>query len=111
MLEGVAPAGLAEATIALIEARKLRVVLAGSAAELGGANGVTDWSVGLVRADMDEAARCKTLLHEAAHVLLHGYELWVTPARRPCSTWDKPTRSWSLSATWPPSRCPKHSGS
>jgi len=72
--EGAAPAGLAEATSALIEASGLSVELAGSAAELGGANGVTDWSVGLVRvrADMDEAARCKTLLHEAGHVLLHG---------------------------------------
>ena len=74
LLEGTAPAGLVEATTALIKASGLRVELAANAADLGGANGVTDWSVGLVRvrADMDEAARCKTLLHEAGHVLLHG---------------------------------------
>jgi hypothetical protein len=44
-----------------------------SAADIDGANGLTNWSSRhvAVRADMDPAAIVKTLVHEAAHVLLH----------------------------------------
>jgi hypothetical protein len=74
LLEGAAPAGLWEATTRLLEARGLSVSLVPDAPAIGGANGVTSFAQGSVsvRADMDEAARMKTLLHEAAHVLLHG---------------------------------------
>lgn len=73
LLEGTAPAGLREAVTQLLEARGYRVRAAPDAAALGGANGMTKGleKVVLVRADLDDAAQVKTLLHEAAHVLLH----------------------------------------
>lgn len=73
LLAGVAPAGLGEAITALIEGRGFELGVAASAAEIGGANGITDWVSRrvTVRTDMDDAARVKTLIHEAAHVLLH----------------------------------------
>ena len=73
LLEGEAPAGLGEAVMALVEARGFRVDPATDARSLNGANGVTRWDVKQVqvRSDMDDAAMVKTLIHEAAHVLLH----------------------------------------
>jgi len=43
------------------------------AASINGANGQTNWGAKtvVVRADMDDAAMVKTLIHEAAHVVLH----------------------------------------
>jgi hypothetical protein len=46
-----------------------------SASEIGGANGVTDFSARtvVVRADVSDAQACKTLAHELGHILL-GHE-------------------------------------
>jgi hypothetical protein len=73
LLEGQAPQGLGASVLAMIEDAGYRVDTVASAAAIGGANGQTDRGqrVVLVRSDMDEAAMVKTLIHEAAHVLLH----------------------------------------
>lgn len=73
LLEGEAPAGLGEAVMALVEARGFTVDPAADARDLNGANGVTRWDLKQVqvRSDMDDAAMVKTMIHEAAHVLLH----------------------------------------
>lgn len=73
LLAGQAPPGLGDAVTRLIESSGFTVSTVPSAADLGGANGQTTWSAKtvMVRADMDDAARVKTLIHEAAHVLLH----------------------------------------
>jgi hypothetical protein len=73
LLEGQAPQGLGSSVLAVIEDADYRVDTVTSAAAIGGANGQTDWrqKIVLVRSDMDEAAMVKTLIHEAAHVLLH----------------------------------------
>jgi hypothetical protein len=74
LLEGEAPAGLGASVLTLIEERGYRVDTVDSATAIGGANGQTIWGskTVLVRTDMDEAAMVKTLIHEAAHVLLHA---------------------------------------
>lgn len=74
LLVGAAPVGLLDRVRALIEAEGFTVGPAPDAKALGGANGGTDWTTRrvLIRADMDEAARAKTPLQEAGHVLLHG---------------------------------------
>ena len=66
LLEGGAPAGLWEAMTRLIEARGFAVALVAGAEAIGGANGQTSFSehTVVVRADMDEAARVKTLIHD-----------------------------------------------
>jgi hypothetical protein len=58
----------------MIESQGFRVDTVADAGSISGANGVTRWDsrVVLVRADMDDAAMVKTLIHEAAHVLLHA---------------------------------------
>jgi hypothetical protein len=73
LLHGEAPAGLWDTVAAQLHDRGYSVRLVGSAADLQGANGRVTWASRLVevRADMDEASRCKSLLHEAAHCLLH----------------------------------------
>jgi hypothetical protein len=73
LLEGDAPAGLAEAVVRLIESKGYSVSAVPSAQEIGGANGLTTWADKRVRVrgDVDAAAAVKTLIHEAAHVLLH----------------------------------------
>jgi len=73
LLQGEAPPGLGTAVLSLIEARGFTVDTVPDAGAINGANGQTNWgsrSV-VVRADMDDAAMVKTLIHEAAHVLLH----------------------------------------
>lgn len=74
LVEGEAPAGLGTAVVALIEGRGFSVDTVAGADVIGGANGLTRWDdkTVLVRADMDDAAMVKTLIHEAGHVLLHG---------------------------------------
>ena len=74
LLSGEAPAGLGAAVKALIESRGFTVDTVPDAGAIGGANGQTNWGAKsvVVRADMDDAAMVKTLIHEAAHVLLHG---------------------------------------
>jgi hypothetical protein len=73
LLIGEAPFGLGEAVMKLIEQAGYRVNTVPDATAIGGANGITDFAAGtvLIRSDMDDAAMVKTLLHEAAHCLLH----------------------------------------
>jgi len=73
LLGGEAPPKLGESIMGLLELKGYTVSTAASAAELNGANGVTNWGSRSVRvrSDMDDAAMVKTLIHEAAHVLLH----------------------------------------
>jgi hypothetical protein len=73
LLEGEAPRGLGAAVKELIESNGFAVDTVVGAEHLQGANGRTDLAARtvLVRADMDDAAMVKTLIHEAAHVLLH----------------------------------------
>jgi hypothetical protein len=58
----------------LVESCGFSVGTVDSAEALGGANGLTDWGSKkvLVRADMDDAAMVRSLIHEAAHVILHA---------------------------------------
>jgi hypothetical protein len=73
LLEGQAPAGLGAAVVALLEDRGFAVGTVADARAIHGANGQTDWGsrTVVVRADIDDAAMVKTLIHEAGHVLLH----------------------------------------
>lgn len=71
LLQGQAPAGLGEGLADHIGALGYSLGWATSAGELGGANGVTNYtdrSV-TVRQDMEEAAIVKTMAHELAHCL------------------------------------------
>jgi hypothetical protein len=74
LLVGEAPVGLGAAVLEMIESQGFRVDTVADAGAISGANGMTRWDsrVVLVRADMDDAAMVKTLIHEAAHVLLHA---------------------------------------
>ena len=74
LLVGEAPVGLGAAVLEMIEAHGFRVDAVADADAIAGANGVTRWDSRrvLVRVDMDDAAMVKTLIHEAAHVLLHA---------------------------------------
>ncbi|MEU4360401.1 ArdC-like ssDNA-binding domain-containing protein [Promicromonospora sp. NPDC023987] len=76
LLRGQAPGGLWDGVVEIIQAKGFRVLDAPDAAYLDGANGMTHWikKTVHVRADMEPAARAKTLLHEAGHVLLHDRE-------------------------------------
>lgn len=73
LLEGEAPVGLWDALADRIVA-DLGYTLSevSDAAEIRGANGMTDYLLRRVsvRTDMDEAARVKTLAHELGHILL-----------------------------------------
>ena len=73
LVAGEAPRGLGAAVKDLIESEGFSVDAVADATQLQGANGQTNWSSHkvLIRADMDDAAMVKTLIHEAAHVLLH----------------------------------------
>lgn len=73
LLGGRAPAGLWDGLAARVGAQGFALSAVGSAGELGGANGITNFETRTVRvrADMDDAARVKTLAHELGHVLLH----------------------------------------
>ncbi|OCK13695.1 ArdC-like ssDNA-binding domain-containing protein [Cutibacterium avidum] len=74
LLEGEAPGGLWEGLAAQVKAAGFNLLNVTSASEIYGANGVTDYLAHTVtvRADMDAAARVKTLAHELGHVLMHG---------------------------------------
>jgi len=74
LLEGEAPEGLGVAVMALIESAGYTVDTVPDAKAIAGANGLTNWGAKsvLIRSDMTDAAMVKTLIHEAAHVLLHG---------------------------------------
>lgn len=75
LMEGEAPEGLWDGLAGLVAERGFTLGMAADARELAGANGVTDFTnrTVTVRADMDEAARVKTLAHELAHIAL-GHE-------------------------------------
>jgi len=74
LLRGEAPAGLRDAVVGLVERHGFAVSTVPGAGAIEGANGLTRWDsrAVLVRSDMDDAAVVKTLVHEAAHVLLHA---------------------------------------
>jgi hypothetical protein len=73
LLEGSGPPGLREAVVELIQRQGFSVGFAPNADALDGANGATRWDIRTVtvRSDMADSAQVKTLIHEAAHVLLH----------------------------------------
>jgi len=73
LLVGEAPVGLGASVLAMIEEQGFRVDTVADASALQGANGQTDWGsrTVLIRSDMDDAAMVKTLIHEAAHCVLH----------------------------------------
>lgn len=76
LLEGEAPKGLWAGLAKQIEVAGFVLGEAPDAASIHGANGVTNYTerTVFVRADMDEAARVKTLAHELGHVLMHDPE-------------------------------------
>lgn len=73
LLQGQAPDGLWDGLADQIAAHGFELRLVSSAAAIGGANGITDFTSHEVsiRVDMDDAAQVKTLAHELGHVLLH----------------------------------------
>ncbi len=85
LLAGEAPRGLGEAVLKMIESRGFTVSTVPAARYLQGANGLTVFPAKTVqvRADMDDAAMVKTLIHEAAHVLLHNPDEAKTPPLPP----------------------------
>ncbi|KIP53001.1 ArdC-like ssDNA-binding domain-containing protein [Leucobacter komagatae] len=74
LLEGEAPEGLWDGLAAQIEARGFTVFRVPHEGMINGANGVTDYTANTVavRENMPPAAQVKTLVHELAHVMLHG---------------------------------------
>lgn len=76
LLEGEAPAGLWEGLAKQVESAGFALGDAPDTSSIHGANGVTNYTdkTVLVRADMDAAARVKTLAHELGHVLMHDPE-------------------------------------
>lgn len=74
LLEGQAPDGLWEGIAAQIEAQGFTVMRVPNEGMIHGANGLTDFGAKTVavRENMPDAAQVKTLVHELAHVLLHG---------------------------------------
>ena len=72
-LTGAAPSGLIDGLIGYAEGCGFGIERAANAAELGGADGRTDFAARTitVRSDMDDAAIATTLAHEVGHVLLH----------------------------------------
>lgn len=74
LLVGEAPAGLQAGLTRQMEDLGFEVLRVAGAAEIRGANGMTDFDAHQVfyRADMDPAAQVKTLAHERAHVGMHG---------------------------------------
>lgn len=73
LLTGRAPAGLWDGLAQIVAERGFTLHDAPNAAYLDGANGATHWLKRTVhvRADMDDAARTRTLSHEVGHIVLH----------------------------------------
>ena len=73
LLDGAAPVGLWEGLATQVQAAGFVLGDAPDASSIHGANGVTNYSerTVFIRADMDAAARVKTLAHELGHVLMH----------------------------------------
>lgn len=76
LLEGEAPEGLWSGVARLVAAEGFAVLRVPHEGLIHGANGVTDFGARTVavRENMSDAAQVKTLVHELAHVLLHGPE-------------------------------------
>ncbi|WP_218682996.1 MULTISPECIES: ArdC-like ssDNA-binding domain-containing protein [Microbacterium] len=74
LLKGEAPDGLWDGVARLLEAEGFTVLRVPHEGMIHGANGLTDFGAKTVavRVNMPEAAQVKTLVHELAHVLLHG---------------------------------------
>ena len=74
LLQGQAPPGLWDGLTLQVAQHGFTLHDAPDAAYLDGANGVTHWlkKTVHVRADMDDAARVKTLAHELGHIVLHN---------------------------------------
>ncbi len=74
LLTGQAPDGLWDDLATQVGAAGFTLQRAESAAQIGGANGVTDYltKTVTVRADVSDAQAVKTLAHELGHVLLHS---------------------------------------
>ncbi|MFJ2300076.1 ArdC family protein [Oerskovia paurometabola] len=74
LLAGQAPPGLLDGLAKQIVDRGFTVSTVLDAAAIGGANGLTDYRALAVtyRDDVDPASACRTLVHELAHVMLHG---------------------------------------
>lgn len=74
LLAGQAPPGLLDGLAKQIVDRGFTVSTVPGAAAIGGANGLTDYRARAVtyRDDVDPASACRTLVHELAHVMLHG---------------------------------------
>ncbi len=73
LLQGAAPPGLWDGLVAQMHDLGFEVVTVPTSADIGGANGVTNFTTRLVRVrtDMDDAAQVKTLAHELGHAVLH----------------------------------------
>ena len=75
-LTGAAPRGMIDGLISYAEGCDFRIERAASAADLGDADGRTDFAARIitVRSDMEDAAIATTLAHEVGQVLLHDPE-------------------------------------
>lgn len=74
LLSGQAPLGMYDGLSRQAHARNFAVRDVSEAAQIGGANGRTDFTTRTIaiRADMPDLARSKTLAHELGHLLLHS---------------------------------------
>ncbi|QTE28624.1 ArdC-like ssDNA-binding domain-containing protein [Pengzhenrongella sicca] len=74
LLRGRAPDGLWDGLVRQVIGLGFALRVVPDAGALDGANGVTNYLTRTVsiRADVDDASKCRTLGHELAHVLLHG---------------------------------------
>jgi len=80
LLTGEAPAGLWDGLATLIHEAKFSQLDAPDATTIDGANGMTNFESRTVsvRADMNAAARAKTLVHELAHIRMHEPDTGTT---------------------------------
>ncbi|WP_416447033.1 ArdC-like ssDNA-binding domain-containing protein [Leucobacter sp. HNU] len=74
LLEGEAPAGLRDGLIRQVTEAGFQFLPVPHEGMIHGANGLTNFDTRLVavRTNMDDAAQVKTLVHELAHVKMHG---------------------------------------
>ncbi|WP_447949595.1 ArdC-like ssDNA-binding domain-containing protein [Microbacterium aurum] len=74
LLEGEAPAGLKGGLVRQVEEAGFQFLPVPHEGMIHGANGLTNFETRqvAVRVNMDEAAQVKTLVHELAHVKMHG---------------------------------------
>lgn len=74
LLAGEAPAGLREGLIRQVQEAGFTFLPVSHEGMIHGANGVTNFTERqvAVRTNMDDAAQVKTLVHELAHVKMHG---------------------------------------